>query len=177
MISTSLSQSTTGIGLMFNLAYGYETYEVVRNPMLKSTSPSEFWGRRWNMHVHNGLKNGVYKPVRRQFSSRSLAVVATFLVSGVIHEYVNIVLFSDKDVQFKWKQMIFFGWNGVLILLEYLVGHWNVFRWLSKNIPQLFITALVILSALPLAHLFTGDWIKGGYFDDVLFAEPVIFCK
>ena len=67
--------------------------------------------------------------------------------------------------RFAWKQMVFFGWNGVLILLEYHIGHWAVFRWMSHNLPQLVVTALVLCCALPLAHLFTGDWIKHGFFD------------
>jgi len=31
-------------------------------------------------------------------------------------------------------------------------------------------------AALPLAHLFTGDWIRLGYLDAVYLAEPVIVC-
>jgi len=72
--------------------------------------------------------------------------------------------------------MLFFGWNAVLILLEYSVGGLSIFQWMKKNLPQFVITALVILTALPLAHLFTGDWIKGGYFDAVRLAEPIIVC-
>jgi len=88
--------------LVYNIFYGVQTYEIVLNPMLKSKSPSDFWGRRWNVLVHNGLKNGVYKPTRKHTSSKLLAVVATFVVSGIIHEYVDYVMFhghgSDEDV-------------------------------------------------------------------------------
>jgi hypothetical protein len=197
LISASLSQSSLGVSLVYNIFYGVQTYEVVLNPMLKSKSPSDFWGRRWNMLVHKGLKNGVYKPTRKHTSSKLLAVVATFVVSGIIHEYVNYVMFtgqgsstnnnneSNNDDEMieaasykcTWKQMLFFGWNGVLIILEYCIGHWAIFRWMSRTLPPIVVTALVLCCALPLVHLFTGDWIKHGYFDAVYLAEPIVVCS
>jgi hypothetical protein len=33
------------------------------NPLVASTSPGDFWGRRWNLVIHTCLKNGVYKLV------------------------------------------------------------------------------------------------------------------
>eukprot|EP00584_Thalassiosira_punctigera_P010869 CAMPEP_0172545780 /NCGR_PEP_ID=MMETSP1067-20121228/15645_1 /TAXON_ID=265564 ORGANISM="Thalassiosira punctigera, Strain Tpunct2005C2" /NCGR_SAMPLE_ID=MMETSP1067 /ASSEMBLY_ACC=CAM_ASM_000444 /LENGTH=426 /DNA_ID=CAMNT_0013332595 /DNA_START=168 /DNA_END=1448 /DNA_ORIENTATION=- len=178
LISTSLSQSSLGVSLLYNAFYRYETYEIVLNPMFRSTSPSEFWGRRWNTLVHRGLKNGVYKPARSRTSSKMLAVLATFAVSGVIHEFVNHVMFANRaSYRFGWKQMLFFGWNGVLIAMEYCIGGWGVFEWMSRTLPRPLITALVLCAALPLAHLFTGDWIKHGYLDAVYLAEPVIACR
>lgn len=178
LISISLSQGSIGVSLIYNILYGYETEEIVLNPMFKSTTPSEFWGRRWNTLVHKGLKNGVYKPTRRYTSSRMLAVFAAFAVSGIIHEYVNFVMFlGGGSYHFSWKQMLFFGWNGVLIAFEYCIGHWSIFNWMNRNLPQIVITMLVLCAALPLAHLFTGDWIRHGYFDAMYIAEPVVVCQ
>jgi hypothetical protein len=176
LVSASLSQSSLGVSFMYNIVYGFETCEIVQNPMFKSTSVSEFWGRRWNLLVHQGLKNGVYKPTRKYTSSKLLGVFATFAASGIIHEYVNFVLFDSKTYDFAWKQMIFFGWNGVLLALEYCIGHWAIFKWMTRNLPQIVITALILCCALPLAHLFTGDWIRHGYFDAVYLAEPIVVC-
>ncbi len=146
--------------------------------MFKSKSPSEFWGRRWNTLVHKGLKNGVYKPARRCTSSKLMAVFATFAVSGIIHESVNFVMFLGRGgYHIIWKQLIFFGWNGCLIGLEYCIGHWVIFQWMSRNLPRIVITMLVLCAALPLAHLFTGDWIRHGYFDAVYLAEPILVCR
>ena len=147
--------------------------------MFKSTSPSEFWGKRWNTLVHLGLKHGVYKPTRRHTSSKTLAALAAFAISGLIHEYVNFVMFGNDrgEYQFTYKQMIFFGWNAVLIALEYSCGKWRIFQWMSQHLPQFVITALVLTCALPLAHLFTGDWVKHGYFDAVYLAEPILVCN
>lgn len=177
LISVSLSKNTLGVCLLYNIFYGYETDEVVLNPMFKSTSPSEFWGRRWNTLVHTCLKNGVYKPTRKYTSSKVAAAFAAFAVSGIIHEYVNLVMFANSIYSFSWKQMVFFGWNGVLVTLEYRIGHWRIFNWMTCNLPQIVITALVMCAALPLAHLFTGDWILHGYFDAVYLAEPILICR
>mmetsp|Transcript_9582 Transcript_9582/g.18814 ORF Transcript_9582/g.18814 Transcript_9582/m.18814 type:complete len:329 (-) Transcript_9582:153-1139(-) len=195
LISTVLSQGSIGAAILYNIFHGVETDEMVLNPMLKSKSPSDFWGRRWNTIVHRGLKNGVYKPTRKRTSSKVAAVFASFVVSGIIHEYINFVMFHDHGsnsisnsigtndntntmipYKFRWKQMLFFGWNGILIALEYGIGHWDIFKWMSQNLPQIVVASLVICSALPLAHLFTGDWIVHGYFDRVYLAEPVIQC-
>eukprot|EP00593_Proboscia_inermis_P014635 CAMPEP_0171326040 /NCGR_PEP_ID=MMETSP0816-20121228/117192_1 /TAXON_ID=420281 /ORGANISM="Proboscia inermis, Strain CCAP1064/1" /LENGTH=75 /DNA_ID=CAMNT_0011825381 /DNA_START=450 /DNA_END=677 /DNA_ORIENTATION=+ len=73
--------------------------------------------------------------------------------------------------------MIFFGWNGILVGLEYLIGHWTIFQWMSQTLPPIVLTALVLCSALPLAHLFTGYWIKHGYFDAIYLAEPIVVCR
>jgi len=177
VLSTSLSQSTTGVSFMFNLVYGYETDAIVLNPMFKSSSPSDFWGRRWNMVVHTGLKNGAYKPMRKLTNSRILSVLTAFFLSGIIHEYVNLVLYYEKGIAFEWKQVLFFGWNGILILLEYCLSSFPLFQWIGKNFPPIIISILVISSALPLAHLFLGDYIKFGYFDAVFMAEPVVICQ
>ncbi|XP_073157667.1 probable long-chain-alcohol O-fatty-acyltransferase 5 [Henckelia pumila] len=60
-----------------------------------STSLQDFWGRRWNLMVTNIMNPTVYQPVR-SFSARFLArkwapipaVLATFFVSGLMHELV-----------------------------------------------------------------------------------------
>ena len=56
MLSFSLSQSTHGLAFVYNIVCRYETYEVVLNPMFESESSTDFWGRRWNILVHRGLK-------------------------------------------------------------------------------------------------------------------------
>jgi len=176
-LSTGLSQSTLGVSLIYNLVYGFETDEVVLNPMLKSSSPSDFWGRRWNNSVHKGLKNGCYKPARSYFKSRLTGVIAAFLASGLIHEYVNFGIFFDEpDVRFRWKQLLFFAWNGMLIAMEYTFRRLPIFHWLSRRLSPHVVTFLVISSALPVAHLFVGDYLIGGYFKDIEMAEFIISC-
>jgi hypothetical protein len=35
---------------------GYRPIETMRNPLLRSLSPRDFWGKRWNLIVHGVLK-------------------------------------------------------------------------------------------------------------------------
>jgi hypothetical protein len=69
--------------------------------------------------------------------------------------------------------MLFFGWNGLLLILDYAIGEklWND---LVKMCPEPLLTLVVILMALPVGHLFTGDMIVGGYFHSLQLAFPMI---
>jgi hypothetical protein len=58
------------------------------NPLFESTSPSEFWGKRWNVMVHSLLKRGVFKPVMKVCSSKFVASFAAFVASGLFHEWL-----------------------------------------------------------------------------------------
>ena len=177
ILSLGLKQSTAGVSLLYSIAFGYETQDVVLSPMTKSQSVSEFWGQRWNIAVHKGLKNGVYKPVRYMTNSKTLGVLAAFVVSGVMHEYVNLVIFSRTGIEFKWKYMLFFGYNACLLFVEHAFGSLEIVQRILSKFPKPLITALVLCTALPVAHLFTGDWIVHGYFDSVMYAEPTILCQ
>mmetsp|Transcript_30361 Transcript_30361/g.66745 ORF Transcript_30361/g.66745 Transcript_30361/m.66745 type:complete len:430 (-) Transcript_30361:180-1469(-) len=188
LVSVSLSFSTLGASLLFNFSTGIMTRKVVHNPMFASKTPGEFWGRRWNNLVHSVLKTGIYKPTRRIIASPNVAVVATFLASGLIHEYVWAILFyvheHQKDpatgvcstcFEPKYgKNLFFFSWNGVVIALESVVGGWWLFQWMKHNLPGPVVTALVVMTALPFGHLFTGDWIAGGYFTHFQLGFPIV---
>uniref|UniRef100_A0A6U1R9U0 Wax synthase domain-containing protein n=1 Tax=Cyclophora tenuis TaxID=216820 RepID=A0A6U1R9U0_CYCTE len=153
------------------------------SPMFQSSSPADFWGRQWNRLVHTGLKNGVYKPVRKYTNSQWAATIAAFLMSGLLHEYVWQVLFyvgsfdTDLDDTYRrsiGKSMLFFGWNGILIVIEdAVVGRerWNA---MVKPFPKVLVSLCVILTALPVVHLFTGDIVEKGYMMDLSASLPLI---
>lgn len=42
--------------MVVTLLFGRKTKVVTQNALLKSTSVSDFWGRRWNQLVHGALK-------------------------------------------------------------------------------------------------------------------------
>ncbi len=91
--------------------------------------------------------------------------MAAFLASGLIHEYVNLGIFFDKpDVIFRWKQLLFFAWNGMLIAIEYTFKRlpMPICHSLSRRLSPHVVTLLVISSALPVAHLFIGEYMIGG---------------
>jgi hypothetical protein len=145
-----------GLMFVFSLLCGYEIMPVMDNPVFASRSPSDFWGRRWNLLVHEALKNGVFKPARR-YMSKTAAVAVTFLVSGIFHEWLLIALHaSSGDCSNCFSVVygsatIFFAWQGILVSIESLVGHWSLFTKLDKILPMPVRTALIIASGIPVS--------------------------
>lgn len=58
--------------------------EGLLNRPFRSTSLSEFWGRRWNRMVQTTLATGIYRPLARQ-GFPTLGLLAAFLGSGLFH--------------------------------------------------------------------------------------------
>lgn len=184
MVSFSLVFSMNGVSAIVQLLGGFQAQEAVNNPMFASKSPSDFWGVRWNNIIHRGLKQGVFKPVMSATGgSRNAATMAAFLASGLAHEYVWVVMFfansheivdSNKPALPPFgKSMLFFGWNGILLLVEHAIGReqWNK---LFQSVPRFCVSMLVVMMALPVGHLFTGDFRVGGYFVSLVTAWPLV---
>lgn len=148
---------------------GYRTQPIFHNPLFASRSPSEFWGRKWNLTIHRLLKHGAFLPARH-FCSTGAAVLVTFVVSGLIHDYAWTLMFHQDDhndfAPIFWKLTAFFAWNGVIMWLERsAVGSWC--GKLTRRWPTLLVSTLVVLTALPVSHWYSGDWVEGGYFYDL----------
>ncbi|XP_055815150.1 acyl-CoA--sterol O-acyltransferase 1-like [Solanum dulcamara] len=87
-----------------------------------STSLQDFWGRRWNLIVTRILRPTVYKPVL-SLSANILgrkwaaipAVMATFIVSGLMHELIFYYLGRAKPT---WEITWFFLLHGVCLNIE-----------------------------------------------------------
>jgi hypothetical protein len=157
-----------GLMFFFSFVWRYEMMPVMNNPVFASRSPSDFWGRRWNLLVHNALKNGVFKPAHR-YVSKTAAVAATFLVSGIFHEWLLIALHAPMPHQQVDQEQsgsgncsncvsvvygsatIFFAWQGILVSIEALVRHWSIFTKLDKILPMPVRTALIIASGIPVS--------------------------
>jgi hypothetical protein len=192
MTSVTLALAMTGVSCLGSILTGVQMDEQVTNyPMFLSESVSDFWGRRWNNLIHVALKQGIYKPVRYVTRNKICASIAAFVVSGLYHEYVWGLLFlSTTAQQFEaaavgadccpscycktWvgKQLLFFGWNGVLIALEYVLGEHlaKITFWM----PRLVRSHLIVLLSLPVGHLFTGDLTRAGYFLHLRHAIPIV---
>ncbi|KAI3984096.1 hypothetical protein MKX01_035223 [Papaver californicum] len=87
-----------------------------------STSLQDFWGRRWNLMVTGILRPTVYKPVRligtnifgRSFGL-AVAVLATFVVSGLMHE---LMFFYMCRILPTWEVLWFFILHGFCLITE-----------------------------------------------------------
>jgi hypothetical protein len=145
---TTCSQGMMGLACVFT---GRTCHPMMDNPMLQSTSPSDFWGRRWNILVHHCLKNGVYKPVRWMGGSPNHAVIAAFVASGLLHEWILPLAVHDYKCQYG-VTLLFFLWQGVLVVVESQVCQWDMFQTLSKQLPRPLRTLCIVLLGLPPAH-------------------------
>ncbi|KAK4398868.1 putative long-chain-alcohol O-fatty-acyltransferase 4 [Sesamum angolense] len=90
-----------------------------------ATSLQDFWGRRWNLMVPNILQPTVYHPVTSiaaRFMDRKWAaipgVLATFLVSGLMHE---LVLYNIGRLRPSGEMMCFFMVHGLSLTLEIVI--------------------------------------------------------
>ncbi|TVU22674.1 hypothetical protein EJB05_32389, partial [Eragrostis curvula] len=109
---------------------GMELERQFDRPYL-STSLREFWGRRWNLMVSAILRSAVYDPVRaRTCGNAAAAAMATFLVSGVMHEAMASYLLLRPPTG---EMVAFFLIHGACCLAE----DWCARRWKAKGWPPL----------------------------------------
>ncbi|KAL3783746.1 hypothetical protein HJC23_004865 [Cyclotella cryptica] len=162
---------------------GVQQEPIMLNPIFESSSPSDFWGRRWNMVVHGMLKRGVYKPVRSKHS-RLVASTATFVASGMFHEWLlSIVFLPDNPPSpnsyrpIYGQNTAFFIWNAFIIGLEYSIGATALFQLLKSNLPATILSLLVASTALPMAHWFTLDYVKSDFFHDGQIGFPQVVLR
>jgi predicted DCC family thiol-disulfide oxidoreductase YuxK len=66
--------------------FGVNAMPVMRNP-LRSTSLTDFWGRRWNTAFHELATRFTFQPLRSRVGV-SAAALLVFVLSGLIHELV-----------------------------------------------------------------------------------------
>jgi Membrane bound O-acyl transferase family len=66
--------------------FGVEARPIMRAP-IKATSLAEFWGERWNLAFRDLAHVYVFRPLAPRIGVRG-ATMATFLVSGLIHDFV-----------------------------------------------------------------------------------------
>jgi len=52
-----------------------------------SVSLTEFWGKRWNLAVHDLMNAFAFRPLLRRWGMRG-SFIATFIISGLFHELV-----------------------------------------------------------------------------------------
>lgn len=144
---------------------GFLTKQPFYNPLFTSRSPSEFWGRKWNMTIHRLLKHGAYMPARQYFSMH-MSYFVTFLASGLLHDYSWTVMYYQYGQPLAYhpaffKTTAFFLWNYILMAIEHETQHMWGF---TKRLPTVLVSSLVVLTALPFSHWYTGDWAASNYF-------------
>ncbi|XP_055823620.1 probable long-chain-alcohol O-fatty-acyltransferase 5 [Solanum dulcamara] len=150
--------------------------EPPSNEPYLSTSLQDFWGNRWNLTVTNTLRHTVYYPVKSALSevvgktwALRIAVLATFVVSGLMHE---LLFYYVNGVRPSWEMTGFFVLHGLCVMVEIgvkraLKDTWRLPRFVSGPLTVGF----VVVTAF---GLFFPPIIRHGADERVL--EEVGFC-
>ncbi len=122
---------------------GVATDALFRAP-LRSESLAEFWSKRWNLAFSEMTAIAVYRPLAERFG-RTPALIAGFLVSGVLHEMaISVPVRAGLGLP-----MLYFALHGALVLVERALAAagrpvrgwagraWAMF-WLVAPLPLLF---------------------------------------
>jgi alginate O-acetyltransferase complex protein AlgI len=78
-------------GLFHLVSLSWQSLGACAKPLMEwpvlSTSVSEFWGRRWNRAFRDLTYRYLFRPLTARFGV-SVALIAGFLVSGIVHDLV-----------------------------------------------------------------------------------------
>ena len=161
--------TTFGHGLQFatSLVTGFQSQPLMDNPLLSSTSPADFWGRKWNLLVHACLKRGVYRPVRSLGGGALGASLAAFVASGVLHEWILWVVFANhdnNDGQVVWGvTSAFFVWQALLLAWESTSQGRQFWKYVNKAYPHM-VPFMVVGMGIPLGHWFVSIYVHSDFF-------------
>lgn len=134
------------------------------NPMFESESPGDFWGRRWNMLIHNCLKGAIYKPIRSLGGNKAVAVFGAFTASGLFHEWLLPCVFFDYP-NVVGGALVFFAWQAMLVALEAAIGFTAVIQSIKTTLPRPVRSLLVILCGIPFACWFLDSYVNSNFFE------------
>jgi hypothetical protein len=125
---------------------GVNAQHIMQNPVL-ARSLTDFWGRRWNLAFRDLAYRYVFQPLAPNVGP-ALAMIAVFLVSGVIHDAV--ISFAAGG---GWGlPTLYFLIQGVALLLE--KSRWGRRAGLARGwIGRLYAVAVVAGPAMLLFHM------------------------
>jgi alginate O-acetyltransferase complex protein AlgI len=130
---------------------GVDARPIMHAPVL-ATSLSDFWGRRWNLGFRQLTHDLIFLPARVRYGA-PLAVLLSFLASGVIHDLV-ISLPAGGGYGLP---TLYFALQGLGVLLERhpMARSLGV----SHGVRGRFFVALFTIAPLPL--LFHAPFVRG----------------
>jgi hypothetical protein len=165
-------------GRLNSLLQGVSPEDIFLRPLIATRSFHEMWGTRWNLVVHSYLKGLVYRPLRRRGVSATVAALASFVASGLLHEY-TFALHNASAYTFG-KALLFFVSMGALMTAEQLVPYaapealQRAWAQVPAPLPAI---ALALLSCIPLDPFYLRSWRESGMLDSIGQVVPVIMCE
>ncbi|KAG6592068.1 Acyl-CoA--sterol O-acyltransferase 1, partial [Cucurbita argyrosperma subsp. sororia] len=156
--------------VFFQLMFGGVELEPGSNEPYLMTSLQDFWGRRWNLLVSNSLRYSVYKPVQEAVEgligptwAAGVAVMAVFVVSGVMHEQMVYYLTREFPT---WETTWFLVVQGVCVVVESGLKAAVGRRWRPPSVVAGLLTLAVLM--VTAAWLFFPPFLKAGTFESLL---------
>ena len=106
----------------------------------------------------------MYIPLRKNGIPAGVAGLGTFAASGILHEFILaalaiIVAKREGHKPFTpsyGNHLAFFAWNGFVLAAEGLLYKHPIIQEMKRWLPPPVITAMVIMTVLPIGHWFTG---------------------
>ncbi|KAK1406972.1 hypothetical protein QVD17_38582 [Tagetes erecta] len=156
-LGVELVLAITAFFVKLLLGFDFEIEPQFNKPYL-ATSLQDFWGRRWNLMVTRILRPSVYDPIREVSSlvlgnlwSRQVAIFATFVVSGLMHE---LIYYYFTRVRPTWEVTWFFLLHGVCTAVEVAVkkavnGRFRLHRAVSGPVTVAFVGVTGVWLFLP----------------------------
>ncbi|ORX47057.1 hypothetical protein DM01DRAFT_1327425 [Hesseltinella vesiculosa] len=153
--------------------FGVRYIDIFNSPIL-SSSPRDFWSRRWNMVMHNTFHDKVFlkesdkSPIDKKrkatssfWSSNNGRGLLVFILSGVLHEM--IVCANSREVTL--ENTAFFLVHGVVVMLEAnLLRKQPPAHWLTWTLCVLAHLVFISLTA----RLFLAPFIRYDFLSPLL---------
>mmetsp|Transcript_39525 Transcript_39525/g.80634 ORF Transcript_39525/g.80634 Transcript_39525/m.80634 type:complete len:322 (-) Transcript_39525:31-996(-) len=161
-----------------SVVHGCSCQDGFRNPLIASRSMRECWGLRWDLPVQLFLKRTLYIPARRAGVPSSMAVILTFIASGLLHEY-NFSIHNTQAYQPGFA-MLFFLLMGLLMVVEGFLERLcpKFILEIISLVPTFVVSCLLVLiAAAPFESHFIQSWIEAGVLESVGEMVPHFRCQ
>ncbi|CDY12000.1 BnaC03g14260D [Brassica napus] len=139
------------VGAFLSTLLGCEIEPVFNEPYL-ATSFQDFWSRRWNRMVPSVLRPTIHIPVQRftaqligQNASFYAGMLATFIVSGLMHELVYFYIIRKSPT---WEVTCFFLLHGVVTCLEIAVKRMRLCPSPHRVASRLVVVAFMFVTSV-----------------------------
>ena len=151
---------------------GFQPKVAFRNPLTASTSPVDFWSRRWNMIVRGLFHRTIFTPMRNHGVPAQAAALASFVVSGAFHEYA---FFPANGISTFGCEMIFFLIQACFCTLELALkasGAHKSRLAITYNPPDWLKVIGTSALLVPFSPFFMAPLSEGGTLDAMLASAP-----
>merc|ERR1719487_1233644 len=134
---------------------GFDSLDSMRQPLLLSTSIKEFWGKRWNLLIHNLMWRSFFKPfAARGVASRYVGAFLAFVMSGLFHEYMWLITnWHQMETYTKGLPLCFLLIQFVLTAIEGVLAKTQLGHMVA-GLPSPVRTICTTLAVVPFGPLF-----------------------